>query len=41
MYYIYMLRCNDGSRHTGMTNNIKGGVNKNITEIGAKYTKLH
>ena len=41
MYYTYMIRCEDNSIYTGMTNNIKDRFNKHISGKGAKYTKLH
>ena len=41
MYYTYMIRCEDNSIYTGMTNNIKDRFIKHISGKGAKYTKSH
>ncbi len=42
MYYTYMLRCEDNSIYTGMTNNLEKRFNEHITKKnGAKYTKSH
>ena len=41
MYYTYMIRCEDNSIYTGITNNIKDRFNKHIDGKGAKYTKSH
>ena len=41
MYYTYMIRCNDNSIYTGMTNNIDERFNKHLKGNGAKYTKSH
>lgn len=41
MYYTYMLRCEDNSLYTGITNNIENRFNQHITGKGAKYTKSH
>lgn len=43
MYYIYMLRCEDNSIYTGITNDIKRRweEHSNKDEKGAKYTKGH
>ena len=41
MYYIYMLRCEDNSIYTGITNDMKRRWEEhhNKEEKGAKYTK--
>ena len=41
MYYIYMLRCEDNSIYTGITNDIKRRWEEHHRkdEKGAKYTK--
>ena len=36
-----MIRCEDNSIYTGMTNNIKDRFIKHISGKGAKYTKSH
>ena len=41
MYFTYMIRCEDNSIYTGMTNNIEDRFNKHISGKGAKYTKSH
>ena len=41
MYYTYMLRCEDGTIYTGMTDNIENRLQKHISGKGAKYTKSH
>lgn len=39
MYYTYMIRCEDGSIYTGITNNVENRINRHISGHGAKYTK--
>lgn len=41
MYYTYMLRCEDNSIYTGMTNNLDKRINEHLSKNGAKYTKSH
>ena len=41
MYYTYMIRCEDNSIYTGITNNVENRLNKHILGKGAKYTKSH
>ena len=43
MYYTYMLRCEDNSIYTGMTNDLSKRFNEHLfkTKNGAKYTKSH
>ena len=41
MYYTYMLRCEDSSIYTGMTNNIDRRICAHKNKTGAKYTKSH
>lgn len=41
MYYTYMVRCEDNSIYTGMTNNLEKRINEHISKKGAKYTKSH
>ena len=42
-YYTYMIRCEDNSIYTGMTNNLEKRINEHINKSknGAKYTKSH
>ena len=41
MYYTYMVRCEDNSIYTGMTNNLEKRIKDHISKNGAKYTKSH
>lgn len=43
MYYTYMIRCEDNSIYTGMTNDLDKRFNEHKTKSknGAKYTKSH
>ncbi len=41
MYYTYILRCNDNSLYTGMTNDLERRLNEHLSKKGAKYTKSH
>ena len=43
MYYTYMIRCEDNSIYTGMTNNLERRLEEHKTKNknGAKYTKSH
>jgi len=43
MYYTYMLRCEDNSIYTGMTNDLNKRMNDHFlkNKNGAKYTKSH
>jgi putative endonuclease len=39
-WYVYMLRCNDGSLYTGITTNLSRRLTEhNSTSKGAKYTR--
>ncbi len=39
MYYIYILKCKDGTYYTGYTNNIEKRVRIHNDKKGAKYTR--
>ncbi len=43
MYYTYMLRCEDNSIYTGMTNDLEKRTEEHLSKDkkGAKYTKSH
>ena len=41
MYYVYILRCEDNSLYTGITNNVSKRFEKHAAGCGAKYTKSH
>lgn len=39
-YFVYILKCNDGTLYTGYTTDIKRRTTEhNISSVGAKYTK--
>lgn len=37
-WYVYILRCRDGTLYTGYTNNLDGRIAKHNAGRGAKYT---
>lgn len=40
MYFVYSLRCVDGTIYTGITTNLKRRVEQhNSSKLGAKYTR--
>jgi putative endonuclease len=40
IYFVYILKCSDGTLYTGSTNNLDKRVNEhNNLKNGAKYTK--
>lgn len=39
MYYIYILKCSDGTFYTGYTNNIEKRLEKHRKGTGAKYVR--
>ena len=40
IYYVYILKCSDGTLYTGSTNNLDKRLNEhNNLKSGAKYTK--
>ena len=40
MWFVYILRCSDGSLYTGVTTNLSRRVNEhNNSKKGAKYTR--
>lgn len=43
MYYVYMLRCEDNTIYTGITNNLERRMEEHFTKNDkcAKYTKSH
>ena len=41
MYFTYMIRWEDNSIYTGMTNNLEKRMAEHISKNGAKYTKSH
>ena len=38
-YYVYMLRCGDGSLYTGSTDNVAHRLKVHQSGKGAKYTR--
>ena len=42
-YYIYMVRCEDGSHYTGITTDPHRRMREHVLRLtpGAKYTKSH
>lgn len=40
-FFVYILRCCDGSFYTGYTNNLKERIRQHENGKGAKYTKAH
>ena len=41
MYYVYMLRCRDGSLYTGITPDLPQRMAAHCKGTGAKYTRSH
>ena len=39
MYYVYILKCADGSLYTGITNDLEARMKKQATGKGAAYTR--
>ena len=40
MYYLYILKCKDGTLYTGITTDLLRRVSEhNTSKVGAKYTK--
>lgn len=38
-YSVYIIKCNDGTLYTGISNNVDARVSKHNLGKGAKYTK--
>lgn len=41
MYYVYILRCGDGSLYTGITTDLEHRLKMHQSGKGAKYTRSH
>lgn len=41
MYFVYILKCLDGSLYTGSTNNIEKRFKSHLEGKGGKYTRSH
>lgn len=39
MFYVYMLRCNDGSLYTGQTKDLETRLKQHQQGTGAKYVR--
>jgi len=39
VWFVYILRCSDGTLYTGITKNLKARLETHNTGKGAKYTK--
>lgn len=39
MWFVYILKCNDGTLYTGITNDLGKRVSSHNKGTGAKYTK--
>jgi putative endonuclease len=39
MWYVYILRCIDGSYYTGITNNLEQRIAEHNSGKGARYTR--
>jgi putative endonuclease len=41
MWFVYIIKCIDGSLYTGSTNDLKSRFEKHKSGKGAKYTRSH
>ena len=41
MWFVYILRCKDGSLYTGITTDLERRLEEHRTGVGAKYTRSH
>jgi putative endonuclease len=41
MYYVYILKCGDGSLYTGITVDVQRRLQQHQSGKGAKYTRSH
>ncbi|MBI4086213.1 MAG: GIY-YIG nuclease family protein [Candidatus Liptonbacteria bacterium] len=41
MYYVYIIKCEDGSLYTGITNNLERRFLEHRSKIGGHYTASH
>jgi len=41
MWFVYIIKCVDGSLYTGSTNNLEKRFEKHKSGKGAKYTRSH
>ena len=40
MWFVYIVRCNDGTLYTGITNDLQKRINRHNDGSGATYTKI-
>jgi len=40
-WFIYLIKCKDGSFYTGSTSDLEKRFHKHSTSSGGRYTKLH
>lgn len=41
MYFLYILKCSDGSFYTGITNDLEKRMNVHKSGKGSKYVRAH
>ncbi len=41
MWFVYILRCKDGSLYTGITTDLSRRIEEHRSGTGAKYTRSH
>ena len=41
MYFVYLLKCVDGSIYTGITNDLERRFNQHKNKKGGAYTQAH
>ncbi len=41
MYFVYVLKCGDGSFYTGITNNLEKRIETHRSGKGSKYIRAH
>ena len=41
MYYLYILKCKDGSLYTGITTDVERRLKEHKNKTGARYTRSH
>ena len=41
MYFVYILRCSDGSYYIGSSNNVENRFKDHLNGKGGRYTRSH
>jgi putative endonuclease len=41
MWFVYILRCEDGSLYTGITTDLARRFKQHVEKTGARYTRSH